>query len=75
MTQNKDPPAKAKKRPKKQNNPKSKITPANKARAKSHIFYNHDNAEILPNYNNRANKPIGETDRNRDRNLSLSNGR
>ena len=68
MAQNKDPTTKAKKRPK-------KLTPANKARAKSHIFYNHDNAEILPNYNNRANKPIGETDRNRDRNLSLSNGR
>ena len=68
MAQNKDPTTKAKKRPK-------KLTPANKARAKSHIFYNHDNAKILPNYNNRANKPIGETDRNRDRNLSLSDGR
>ena len=68
MAQNKDPTTKAKKRPK-------KLTPANKARAKSHIFYTNDNAEILPNYNNRANKPIGETDRDRDRNLSLSDGR
>lgn len=53
MAQNKDPPPKHLKKVKK--TPKSKITPANKARAKSHIFYTNDNAEILPNYNNRAN--------------------
>lgn len=68
MAQNKDPTTKAKKRPK-------KLTPANKARAKSHIFYNHDNAEILPNHSNGANKPSISPNRSRDRNLSLSDGR
>jgi hypothetical protein len=73
MAQNKDPPPKHLKKAKKR--PKSKITPANKARAKSHIFYTNDNAEILPRNHKRANKPIGEADRSRDRNLSLSDGR